>query len=467
MYRIIKTIRRNNLNQVKENKMGTYPVPKLLISMSVPIMISMLVQALYNIVDSIFVAQISADQLELTAVSVAFPLQNLIIAFASGMGVGITALISRSLGEKKAGEAGRAAAQGILIELVCYAVFLIIGLFFVRTFFESQTQNPLIIEYGVQYLSICCVFSFGVFAQITFEKFLQSTGKTVFSMITQASGAVINIILDPILIFGRFGFPAMGIRGAAVATVIGQICGAVIAMILHFTKNHEIKMSLCDFTPNLRRLGNILAVGIPSVAMMSIGSLMTFLLNKILFSLEKIGEVAATVFGIYFKLQSFIFMPCIGLNNGMLPIVAYNYGAKNKRRIMQTVRLATVIAVCLMCIGVLIFQLMPDKLLAMFDAKESMMEIGCAALRIISLHFVFAAFNIVMTGVFQAFGNGVFSLIISFVRQIIVLIPTAYIFSKVATVNEIWLAFPIAEFAALVLCTLFFIYIYRKNIKNL
>lgn len=455
------------MTQVKENKMGTYSIPRLLISMSVPIMISMLVQALYNIVDSIFVAQISLEQLELTAVSVAFPLQNLIIAFASGIGVGITALISRSLGEKKADEAGHAAAQGILIELICYAVFLIIGLFFVRPFFESQTSNPLIIEYGVQYLSICCVGSFGVFMQITFEKFLQSTGKTVLSMATQTSGAIINIILDPILIFGWFGFPAMGIRGAALATVIGQIGGAALAITLHFTKNKEIKMHLSDFRPDRKRMMNILSVGIPSAAMMSIGSLMTFLLNKILFSLEGIGEIAATIFGIYFKLQSFVIMPCIGLNNGMLPIVAYNYGARNKKRITSTIKLAISISIILMCLGVLLFQLAPDWLLGLFDTNEGMMEIGRTAMRIISIHFIFAAFNIVIVGAFQAFGYGVFSMIISFVRQIIVLIPTAFLFSKIASVNEIWLAFPIAEFSALVLCVIFYSYLYKNKIKDL
>ena len=447
--------------------MGVYPIPRLLISMSVPIMISMLVQALYNIVDSIFVAQISEAQLELTAVSVAFPLQNLIIAFASGMGVGITALISRSLGEKRADEAGKAAAQGILIELFCYILFVIIGIFLVRPFFASQTDNRAIVELGTEYLSICCIASVGVFMQITFEKLLQSTGKTLLSMITQGVGAIVNIILDPILIFGWFGLPAMGIRGAAVATVIGQMCGAVIAITLHFKKNREIKMSLSDFRPDARKMGHIMSVGIPSVAMMSIGSLMTFTLNKILFSLKEVGETAATVFGIYFKLQSFIFMPCFGLNNGMLPIVAYNYGARNKKRITATIKLAGVISVCMMVIGLLLFQLIPDKLLLMFDANDSMMEIGMTALRRISLSFIFAGFCIVMVGTFQAFGNGVFSLIISFIRQIIVLIPTAYIFSRVATVNEIWFAFPIAEFSAVVMCTLFYIFIYKKKIKPL
>lgn len=447
--------------------MGIYPIPKLLVSMSVPIMVSMLVQALYNIVDSIFVAQISEEQLELTAVSVAFPIQNLIIAFASGIGVGVTALISRSLGEKKADEAGKAAVQGILIQTVCYAIFLIIGLFFVRPFFESQTDNPVIIEYGVQYLSICCVLSFGVFIQITFEKFLQSTGRTVYSMITQLIGAIANIVLDPILIFGWFGMPRMGIRGAAIATVIGQMIGAAFGIVFHFMKNHEIKISLRDFRPHPKSLLHILTVGIPSVAMMSIGSVMTYLLNKILFTLEAIGEAATTILGVYFKLQSFILMPCFGLNNGMLPIVAFNYGAKNKKRITQTIKLSVIIAIGLMAVGLLIFQFMPNTLLSLFNINESMTELGCIALRIISLSFVFAAFNIVMTGVFQAFGNGVFSLLISFIRQIIVLIPAAYIFSKIATVNEIWFSFPIAEFAAFILCVAFYIYLYKKKIKPL
>lgn len=447
--------------------MGVYPIPKLLVSMSVPIMFSMLVQALYNIVDSIFVAQISPDKLELTAVSVAFPLQNLIIAFASGIGVGMTALISRSLGEKRADRAGKAAAQGILIEIVCYIIFLFIGLFGTRLFFESQTDNPLIIEYGSQYLSICCIYSLGVFVQITFEKMLQSTGKMLFSMLAQTGGAIVNIVLDPILIFGWFGFPAMGIKGAAIATVIGQFVGAVISVTAHFTTNREIKMHFSDFKPHAKSLSHILMVGVPSVAMMAIGSVMTYLLNKILFSLKAVGEIAATIFGIYFKLQSFILMPCFGLNNGMLPIVAYNYGAKNRKRITKVIRLAVIIAMCIMVVGILLFQLMPDVLLSMFGAEDEMMELGCTALRIISLCFVFAGYNIIMTAVFQAFGNGVFSLIISFVRQIIVLLPCAYLFSKVATVNEIWLSFPIAELAALVLCTLFFIVIYKTKISKL
>jgi len=286
-------------------------------------------------------------------------------------------------------------------------------------------------------------------------------------MITQAAGAIINIILDPILIFGWFGFPAMGIRGAAVATVVGQICAAIIAAVLHFTKNREIKMTLRDFRPDAKRMINILSIGIPSAAMMSVGSLMTYLLNKILFSLEEIGEIAATIFGIYFKLQSFVIMPCIGLNNGMLPIVAYNYGARNKKRITSTIKLAISVSVVLMGLGVLLFQLAPDWLLGLFDTNESMMEIGRTAMRIISIHFIFAAFNVVIVGAFQAFGYGVFSMIISFVRQIIVLIPTAYLLSRIATVNHIWLAFPIAEFAALVLCVCFYIYLYKNKIKNL
>lgn len=455
------------MSESRENKMGVLPIPKLLISMSVPVMFSMLIQALYNIVDSIFVAQISSDKLELTAVSVAFPLQSLIIAFSAGIGVGMTALISRSLGEKRADRAGKAAAQGILIQLICYLIFLFIGIFGVRAFFESQTDNSLIVEYGCQYLSICCIFSIGVFIQVTFEKILQSAGKMMLSMVTQLSGAIVNIILDPIFIFGWFGAPAMGIRGAAVATVVGQTVAGAVALICHFTKNKEIRMTMADFKPHAKSIIHILTVGLPSVAMMAIGSVMTYLLNKILFSFKNVGEIAATVFGIYFKLQSFVFMPCFGLNNGMLPIVAYNYGAKNRKRITNTIKLAVIIAMSIMAVGIAVFQLMPDKLLLMFDCEDEMMALGCKALRAISLCFVMAGYNIIMTGTFQAFGNGIFSLIISFVRQIVVLIPSAFILSKVATVNEVWYAFPIAELSALVLCTTFFMVIYKNKIKKL
>ncbi len=452
---------------MKQNKMGYAPIPKLLISMAVPMMFSMLIQALYNIVDSIFVAMISEAQLELTAVSVAFPIQNLMIAFASGFGVGFTTLISKSLGENDPKAAKRAAAQGLLIELICAVLFLIVGLFFAEPFFRSQTDNPQIIEYGVQYLSICCIFSFGVFVQISFEKMLQATGKTVLSMATQVVGAIINIILDPIFIFGLGPIPAMGISGAAIATVIGQICAAAVSVVFHVAKNKEIRFSLRDMKPHRRSLGHILAVGTPSVAMMAIGSVMTYLLNKILFAFEAVGEIAATVFGVYFKLQSFVFMPVFGLNNGMIPIIAYNYGAKNKHRIIATIKLAAIIAVSIMLIGIVVFQFMPEKLLAMFGAGGDMMTIGCMALRKISLCFIFAGFCIIITASFQALGNGVYSLIISFVRQLVVLIPAAYIIANTLGIDHVWFAFPIAEFVAMVICISLFVVIYKKRIRPL
>ncbi len=452
---------------MEKNKMGYAPIPKLLISMAVPMMFSMLVQALYNIVDSIFVAMISEAQLELTAVSVAFPIQNLMIAFASGFGVGFTTLISKSLGENNPKAAKRAAAQGLFIELICAVIFLTVGLFFAEPFFRSQTDNPQIIEYGTQYLSVCCIFGFGVFVQIAFEKMLQATGRTLLSMATQVVGAVINIILDPIFIFGLGPIPAMGIKGAAIATVIGQISAAAAAVVFHLAKNKEIRFSLQDMKPHGRSLYHILAVGTPSVAMMAIGSVMTYLLNKILFAFEAVGEIAATVFGVYFKLQSFVFMPVFGLNNGMIPIIAYNYGAKNRRRIVSTIKLAATIAVSIMLIGIAVFQLMPEKLLALFGASGDMMEIGCMALKKISLCFIFAGFCIIITASFQALGNGVYSLIISFVRQLVVLIPAAYIIANTLGIAHVWYAFPMAEFVAMAICVSLFAVIYKKRIRPL
>ena len=452
---------------LRQNKMGTQPIGRLLISMSVPMMLSMLVQALYNVVDSIFVARISEAQLELTAVSTAFPIQNLMIAFGTGIGVGFTTLISKSLGEGNPKRAARAAAQGIMLEAVNCLIFTLIGLFAVRPFMESQTSNTQIIDFGVEYLSICCTLSFGIFIQITFEKLLQATGKTLHSMAAQAVGAIVNIVLDPILIFGLMGAPEMGIKGAAVATVIGQMCSAVAAMILHFTVNHEIRISLSDFRIHKKLMGKILIVGLPSVLMMAIGSLMTYCMNRILFAIPKVGETAATVFGVYFKLQSFLIMPVVGLNNGMVPIIAFNYGALNKERIMKTYRLAVFIAVCIMLAGLLLFQVAPAGLLTMFGAENDMMDMGVTALRVISLNFVFAGFCIVTSSVFQALGNGMFSMIVSFVRQIIVLVPVAYFFGRFGEVWQVWLSFPIAECASVVLCIVMFVHLYKKHIKPL
>ena len=453
---------------LKQNKMGTQPIGRLLISMSVPMMLSMLVQALYNVVDSIFVARISEAQFELTAVSTAFPIQNLMIAFGTGIGVGFTTLISKSLGEGNRKRAARAAAQGIMLELLNCVIFALIGIFAVRPFMESQTSNTQIIDFGVEYLSICCVLSFGIFLQVTFEKLLQATGKTLHSMAAQAVGAIINIILDPILIFGLMGAPEMGVKGAAIATVAGQMCAALTAIILHLTVNRELHISLSDFRIHKKLMGKILIVGLPSVIMMAIGSIMTYCMNRILFAIPKVGETAATVFGVYFKLQSFLIMPVIGLNNGMVPIIAFNYGAMNKERIMKTIRLAVFIGVCIMLCGLLVFQIMPEGLLSMFGAENDMMDMGISALRVISLSFVFAGFCIVTSSVFQALGNGIFSMIVSFVRQIIVLVPVAYLFGRFGSdVWQVWLAFPIAECASVALCIAMFIYLYKKHIKPL
>lgn len=427
----------------------------------------MLVQALYNVVDSVFVARISEAQFELTAVSTAFPIQNLMIAFGTGMGVGFTTLISKSLGEGNPKRASRAAAQGMLIEAAVVLVFTFIGLFGVRAFMESQTSNRQIIEFGTQYLSICCTFCFGIFIEITFEKLLQSTGKTVQSMLSQAIGAIVNIILDPILIFGLLGAPEMGIKGAAVATVIGQMCSAVVAMAFHFGMNKELRLGFSDFKPHKKLLVKVLLVGLPSSLMVAIGSVMNYCINRILFSIEAVGEMATTVFGIYFKLQSFLIMPVVGLNNGMVPIVAFNYGAKNKDRIMKTIIASVIIAVCIMLCGICVFQFAPDALLNLFGAEDEMMEMGMTALRTISLCFVFAGFCIIISSVFQALGNGIISMFISFARQIIVLVPVAFLFARFGTLEMVWLSFPIAECVAMILCVVLFMHYYKKLIKPL
>lgn len=447
--------------------MGTQPISKLLLSMSIPMMLSMLVQALYNVVDSVFVARISEAQFELTAVSTAFPIQNLMIAFGTGMGVGFTTLISKSLGEGNPKRAARAGAQGMLIEAFIVLVFTFVGLFGARPFMESQTSNHQIIEFGTQYLSICCTFCFGIFIEITFEKLLQSTGKTLQSMLSQAIGAIINIILDPILIFGLLGAPEMGIKGAAVATVIGQMCSAAVAMAFHFGMNKELRIRLSDFKPHKKLLVKVLLVGLPSSLMVAIGSIMNYCMNRILFSIEAVGEMATTVFGIYFKLQSFLIMPVVGLNNGMVPIVAFNFGAKNKDRIMKTIIASVAIAVCIMLCGICVFQFAPDTLLTLFGAEDEMMEMGITALRTISLCFVFAGFCIIISSVFQALGNGIVSMVISFVRQIVVLVPVAFLFARFGTLEMVWLSFPIAECVAMILCVVLFIHYYKKLIKPL
>ena len=446
----------------QENKMGTMPVKRLLVTMSLPMIISMLVQALYNIVDSVFVSMI--NQAALTAVSMAFPIQNLLIAVSAGTCVGVNALLSRSLGERNAKNANLAAVNGLFLAFVSFLFFALFGIFGARFFFESQTDNPVIIEYGIQYLQIVCIFSFGLFGEMMFERLLQSTGQTFYCMITQGTGAIINIILDPILIFGLLGVPAMGIRGAAAATVFGQIVAMVLAAMLNHAKNKDVRISFKGFSPHKRTISIIYQVGVPSIIMQSISSVMTFGLNKILISFS---ETAVAVFGVYFKLQSFIFMPIFGLNNGMIPIIAYNYGARNKKRIMETVRLSIGIAVGIMLIGLAVFQLMTPQLLMLFQADADMLSTGVPALRIISLSFLFAGYCIIVGSVFQAMGNGVYSLIISVARQLVCILPLAYFFAQVFGLHAVWYSIPLAEITSVVLSSILFRKIYVEKIKPL
>lgn len=429
---------------IQENKMGYMPENKLLLSMAIPMMISMLVQALYNVVDSIFVARLSEDAL--TAVSVAFPLQSIMISVSVGFGVGINALLSRALGQKNLKRTNDVAIQGLLLEMLSCFIMVLIGLFGVEAFMRSQTNIETIVQYGVTYLRICMTLSLGLFIQVTFERYLQATGRTIYSMIIQLTGAVINIIFDPILIFGLLGFPKMGIAGAAVATVFGQFVGAAIAVILNRKKNPEIKLRLLQARPDFHLQGEICKISIPSIVMASIGALTTYILDLILFGFS---STAVAVYGAYFKLQSFIFMPVFGLNNGMVPIVAFNYGAQKPERIHKTFRIAMTYAVAIMLLGLLVFQLFPAALLKLFDASPDMIAIGVPALRRISLCFVFAGICIISSSTCQALGYSIYGMLISIARQIVVLIPSAYLLSMTGVLDNIWLAFPIAEIMSL------------------
>ena len=440
--------------RVMTNKMGTMPMNKLLLSMALPMMISMLVQALYNIVDSVFVSMINENAL--TAVSLAFPIQSLMIALSTGTGVGINAVLSRSLGEKNQENVNKAAENGVFLAIVSYILFLIIGLLIAK--------NEEIVSYGVTYLTIVCICSIGMFTQMTFEKLLQSTGRTMYTMVTQSIGAVINIIFDPILIFGLFGFPKLGVAGAAAATVFGQAVAGTLAILFNVKVNKDIQLDFRKFRPDKMMIGKIYAVGVPSIIMQAIGSVMTYGMNLILIQFT---STATAVFGVYFKVQSFIFMPVFGLNNGMVPIVAYNYGAGSKKRVKHVTRLSITYAVSIMLIGLLVFQIFPDKLLAMFNASENMLAIGVPALRIISISFMFAGFCIVMGSVFQALGNGVYSLVVSVARQLIVLLPAAYLLSITGNVNNVWWAFPIAELMSLSMTLFFYGRINRKIISKI
>jgi len=445
-----------------ENKMGVMPVGRLILTMSLPIMLSMLVQALYNVVDSMFVSRI--DEYALTALSMAFPIQNLMIAVSVGLGVGVNAVLSRALGAKEHESVHHAATGGLFLMVVCALVFMLGGATIVRPFFEAQTDIAPIVEYGVSYTRIVMLGCFGLFMQILFERLLQSTGRTVLTMISQGMGAVINIVLDPILIFGYFGFPKLGVAGAALATIIGQWAGAALGLLMNVRMNPEVSVSLRGFRLHGATIKRILAIGVPSVIMQSIGSVMTFCMNQILIAFS---STAVAVFGVYFKLQSFIFMPIFGMNNGTVPIIAYNYGARRADRMMKTIKIGVAAAIVIMCAGTLLFQTAADKLLMIFDASEEMLRMGVPALRIISIHFPIAAVCIGMGSVFQALGFSLYSMINSIVRQLLVLLPCAYVLGRLGGVSAVWWAFIIAEVFSLALTGVFFRRIYKNVIQPL
>ena len=442
----------------QENKMGVLPVGKLLANMAIPMMISMLVQALYNVMDSVFVSRLSENAFN--AVGLAFPLQSLMIAVGSGTVVGINALLSRSLGEKRQDMADRAANTGIFLSLCSAVVFALVGIFLSRPFFMAQAKSvPEIVEMGTSYTRICLGLSVGVFSQFCFERLLQSTGRTTLAMCTQLIGAAINIVMDPILIFGLFGMPRMEVAGAAVATVLGQIVAAIVAMILNLKYNPEINIRPRQIRWDRQVAQEIYRVGFPSIVMQSIGSVMTFGMNKILFVFT---PTATAVFGAYFKIQSFIFMPVFGLNNGMVPIVSYNYGAARPERVWKTVKLTIISAVSIMLMGLLVFQIAPATLLSLFDASAEMIAIGVPALRTISLSFLFAGFCIISGSVCQAIGNPMYSLINSVCRQLVVLLPAAWLLAQTGELSMVWWSFPIAEIVSVTLCSIFL----RRTVRS-
>lgn len=450
------------MKKAEENKMGTMPINKLLISMSVPMMFSMMVQALYNIIDSMFVAQINENAL--TALTLVFPVQQLMIGIAIGTGVGVSSFVARSLGERNYKRANATASNGVFLALVFSLVFAIVGVLFGKNFIVNQTDDPQIIGYAIDYLLLVTIFSIGLFIQMIYEKLLQSTGKMMYSMIAQIAGAVINIILDPILIFGLLGFPELGVKGAAIATVIGQTAGGILGIYFNYKKNKEIDLSFKGFRPSLNIIKNIYIIGFPSIIIQTISSFLTFFMNKLLITFT---HTAVSVYGVYFRLQSFVFMPVFGINNGMVPIISYNYGKKSKDRILETIKLSIIIAVIIMLLGLAVFQIIPDKLLALFDASEEMLEIGIPALRIISLSFIFAGFSVVSASIFQALGYGILSLITSITRQLVFILPLAYIFGYFFRLREVWFSIPIAEVSSLILSAIFLNYVLKKKVYPL
>ena len=454
-----------------ENKMGTMPVGKLLINMATPMIIAMLVQALYNVVDSYFVSQISKDEAikesAIAAMSLSFAIQNILIGFATGIGVGVNALLSKSLGEGNQDRANRTAGNGVVLMFICTVIFILFGILGGRSYFNLMSDTPLTVEFGTQYIRICCVLSLGIFIEILGERLLQSSGRTVYTLVTQGTGAVVNIILDPMLIFGIGPFPKMGIAGAAVATVIGQWIAAALAVFFNLKYNPDIRFSLRFLKPKKEIILPILTVGIPTVIMTSIGSVMNMGINGILQGFTQYGEVPVNVFGIYFKLQSFFFMPLFGMNNATISIVAYNYGARRPDRIVRVLKMVCIGALSFMLVGVAVFQTIPQVLLGIFDQSEIFLTMGSRALRTISLCFPLAAVCIALGASFQALGNGIYSTIVSLCRQLVVLLPAAYLLSLSGDVNAVWWAFPIAELMSMAATVVLFLRIYRQKIRPL
>lgn len=451
-----------NEELASENKMGIMPIPKLILNMSLPMMFSMFILALYNIVDSIFVSKINEDAL--TAVSLAFPIQNLMTAFSVGTGIGVNALLSRRLGEKKQNEANKTAMNSLFLALCTSCVFVILGLLFIPIYLKTQTSNQQIIDYGIEYLTIVVYLCPIMFVGFMLDKLLQSTGRTVYTMWSQISAALTNIIFDPLFIFGIGFFPALGVKGAAIATVLGQAVGLIVSLILNLKKNTEIQFQLKNILPDFKIITQIYKIGIPSILLNTVTSFTTFFMNLILGSFT---STAIAVYGIYFKLNSFVFMPVFGLNGGTVPILAYNFGAKNRDRIKETIKTSTLMALTILTIGTIIFELFPIFLLKFFSASDSMLQIGVPAIRIIATSFVGAAIAISFSSIFQAFGKALWSMFISFARQIFVFIPTAYLFSRTGNINLVWLCFPISEIVSVLFAVLFMKRLYKTIIQNI
>ena len=449
-------------NPLQENKMGVMPVGKLMVNMALPMIISMLVQALYNVVDSIYVSQISESAV--TALSLAFPVQNMQIGFAVGIGVGVNSLLSKSLGQKNQEQANRTAGNGIVLMGIVTVLFMLFGLFGVRPYYEMQSTVSETVEGGIVYTRICCLLTAGIFMSVLGERLLQATGRTVYTMICQSTGAIVNIVLDPILIHGWFGAPAMGIAGAAVATVIAQWVSAAMTIYFNLRHNPELSFGAAYFKLDKVTVGSILTVGVPSIVMNGIGSIMNFGMNQIL---QGFTETATSVFGIYFKLQSFFFMPLFGINNATISIIAFNYGAQKPERITKTLKITCSAALCLMTFGLLVFQFAPELLLGLFNPSETFLTIGKAALRTISWSFPIASICIALGACFQALGNGIYSTIVSICRQMLVLLPAAYLLSLTGQVNAVWLSYPIAEVVSGTVTLILFRRIYRQKIAPL